>query len=138
MATWNPNPAGFDALEAFLGRIIVHEVAPAIAAKLDEKISRGGRSGVQYPSYPQGVRASSPTEYPQEVTGNLRDSLDAQQVGKTTAAIGFIRNLNRETIQQIVGLEFKPPRLGGRKPIRRALRDPDIHQAATNALRNAI
>lgn len=136
MAEFKPNPAGFDALEEYLGRIIVNHVAPAIAAKIDQKISRGGRSGVQYRSYPQGVRASGADEYPQEVTGNLRSALDVQQVGRTTAAIGFIRNLDRETIIQIIGLEFRPPRLGGRKPIRRALRDREVHEAARDALRN--
>lgn len=135
MADFAPNPAGFDALEQLLARA-AEKMGEAMRAELDRKISRGSRSGRRYRSYPPGVLASSQDEYPQEVTGNLRSALASRMVGPTTVAVGFIRNLDPATIAQIVGLEYKPPRLGGRKPVRRAMRDPDLHEAARNALRS--
>ena len=72
-------------------RAILEESAQFLVDVLKDALSRGSRSGLVYEFGTfAGIRASAPGEYPQELTGDLRDSVDWRSTAdKFMLQIGF-------------------------------------------------
>lgn len=84
----------------------------------------GGRGGRQHPNLPN--RSSSEGEFPAEQFGDLKDSIDARQVGTLEWGVGSF-----DSPEEAFKLEFFEPENGGRKFLSRTLENPEVQDAMT-------
>lgn len=118
-------PINHPAIEAYLDALMERHVE---AGKdwLIEALSQEG-TGILHHGNPR--RSSTQDEYPAEQLGNLRASIDAQQVGRLTYAIGSFASKNAQGYAEAVQLESRPPSEGGRHWVEMAAADPEFRRA---------
>lgn len=103
------------------------------AAAVDENVSAGSRSGRKYPQLPR--RSSSPKEFPQSQSGDLKASVDVQPgPDALTKQVGFFG----DTQKKLNALEFGYPEgnLAPRKPLARTLETKDVQKAMLDAMKD--
>ncbi len=106
--------------------------AEAYAERLRDNISAGNRSGVKYKALPR--QSSSPSEYPQEQSGQLKDSVDARPTSNPLVAQAGFFGGNQE---QAKALEFGSVNMAERAPLQRSADQPETRQAMLTAAQKA-
>jgi hypothetical protein len=113
-------------LDAYLERLIEAR-AHAVGAQLIEDLSHPGQGTL----HEGNVNTSSmPGDYPAIQTGALIESINVVPAGHLTYAVGSFEDQSAEGFAHAVELESRPPSMGGRAFLEKALHDPEIHQAA--------
>ena len=111
--SFRPNPN----LEAeLLARLqpVGDAVADELAQSVKDNVSAGSRSGRQYRSSPR--RSSAPNEYPQEQTGDFKDSIRWRQVSPTRWEV-----FSDDDPRKVIALELGTANMEERAPFRKTL-----------------
>lgn len=105
--------------------------AEAGAEVLRDKLSQEG-SGRHHGGQPN--RSSAPGEYPALQTGDLRDSIAAQEAGDLRARFGALNDPPPEALF----MQVLPPDQGGRPYLDLAYADEDVRDAVRRGVRNEV
>jgi hypothetical protein len=133
---FDPNPVALAALTAQLDEAMA-AAAEAGAEQLRDNLSAGARSGVQYPQLPR--RSSSPGEYSQEQSGQLKGMVDHGQHAPASAWFGLAPQ-NADELGEAKGQEFGNPEnsLVGRANVRKTALDSRTHKRMNEAVKKAV